>query len=78
MDEKYSVFWDSEKEVVLPDSIRMWITGMKEELFKVYDEQHQVLTVFFNAYPPMGHEKDMGVDEWNQKHYGKDYYGNDL
>ena len=69
MTKGYSPFWDTEKEVVIRDSMEFYITDMQEKVYEVYGEEHQVLTVYFNAYM----END-GVDRWNRKQYGKDYY----
>ena len=43
----------------------MWITDMQEKVYQVYDEQHQVLTIYFNAYPES--KNQFSVDQWNQK-----------
>ena len=60
-----------EEEVVVKDGQEMWVTKIEKQTHEVFGEEHEVTTVYFNAYQEGGE-----VDKWNQEQFKKDYYGN--
>ena len=60
MDKGYSPFDKEEEEILVTDNKEMWITDMKDETHQVFGDEVQVLTVYFNAYPPTGHQYGRG------------------